>query len=264
MPYPLASGALPVSRAGAPVRVMVVDDSVVVRGLMSRWLNDVPGITVISSQPNGAAALRELDRAHPDIVLLDIEMPEMDGITALPLMLEKRRDLVVIMASGLTQRNAEITLRALALGAKDYIPKPDSNHLLTTSLDFRRGLIEKITVLGAAARGKHVIARLDEGRASFADATQLPRSFALRPFSTVLPRVVAIGSSTGGPQALRALFGTLNPAMMRIPVLITQHMPPGFTAILAEQLGRNSGRPAHEARHGDLIEPGQIYVAPGG
>ena len=260
MPSPLVSGTRPQSQADGAVRVMIVDDSVVVRGLIARWLDAVPGITVVSSQPNGAAALRELDRARPDVVLLDIEMPEMDGITALPLMLEKRRDLVVIMASGLTQRNAEISLRALALGAKDYIPKPDTNHVITTSVAFRRDLIEKITVLGAAVRGQHVITRLGRPGEAFAD---LPHAMPLRPFSMVAPRVLAIGSSTGGPQALHAMFKTLGPAMAGIPVLVAQHMPPNFTAILADQLGRDCGWPSQEGRHGEILKPGRIYVAPG-
>jgi two-component system chemotaxis response regulator CheB len=243
---------------------MIVDDSVVVRGLIARWLNAVPEIAVVSSQPNGAAALRELDRARPDVVLLDIEMPVMDGITALPLMLAKRKDLVVIMASGLTQRNAEISLRALALGARDYIPKPDANHVITTSVAFRRDLIEKVTVLGAAARGRHVIARLGQSAEIFADSVQFPRAIALRPFSAAMPRALAVGSSTGGPQALYALFRTVGPAMAGIPVLVAQHMPPNFTAVLADQLGKDSGRPAAEGRHGEILKPGRIYVAPGG
>lgn len=268
MPSPLESATPPRLKADAPLRVMIVDDSVVVRGLISRWLDAADGITVVSSRMNGASALADLDRARPDVVLLDVDMPEMDGITALPLMLEKRKDLVVIMASGLTQRNAEISLRALALGAKDYIPKPDGNQSLTTSADFRRELVEKIKALGAAARGNKCGPKLAAAEIAAAVATgeaAIPyRGFPLRPFSDVPPRILVIGSSTGGPQALNVLFATVGPAMARVPVLLTQHMPPTFTSILADQLGRISGRPAQEGRDGEPLQPGHILVAPGG
>lgn len=264
MPVSLASDTAPQLKAAGPLRVMVVDDSVVVRGLISRWLDAVDGITVVSSQMNGAAALADLDRARPDIVLLDVDMPVMDGITALPLMLEKRKDLVVIMASGLTQRNAELSLRALALGAKDCIPKPDGNRFITTSLEFRRELIDKVKVLGAAARGNKCAPAQAPVREAVAAGVVFRRAISLRPFSEVPPRILAIGSSTGGPQALYALFATIGPAITRVPVLVIQHMPAGFTSILADQLGRISGRPALEGRHGDHLTPGCIHVAPGG
>jgi two-component system chemotaxis response regulator CheB len=135
-----------------PVRVMVVDDSVVVRGLVSRWIEEEPGLAVAASLRNGRDAVDQLDRVDPDVVILDIEMPELDGISALPLMLAKKRDLVVIMASTLTRHNAEISLKALSLGAADYIPKPETNRGVTTSATFRRELIEKIRELGGRRR----------------------------------------------------------------------------------------------------------------
>jgi len=106
------------------IRVMVVDDAVVVRGLVSRWVEEEPGLVLAASLRNGREAVDQLDRVDPDVVILDIEMPELDGISALPLLLAKKRDLVVIMASTLTRQNAEVSLRALSLGAADYIPKP--------------------------------------------------------------------------------------------------------------------------------------------
>ena len=122
---PIASAA----RAAGPdpIRVMVVDDAVVVRGLVSRWIEEEPGLTVVASLRTGREAVDQLERADPDVVILDVDMPELDGIAALPLLLEKKRDLVVIMASTLTRRNAEISLKALSLGAADYIPKPETN-----------------------------------------------------------------------------------------------------------------------------------------
>jgi two-component system chemotaxis response regulator CheB len=125
------------------VRVMVVDDAVVVRGLFSRWIDAEADLEVVASLPTGREAVAQIERADPDVVVLDVDMPELDGIAALPLLLEKKRDVVVIMASTQTRRNAEISLKALSLGATDYIPKPDSSREVTGSASFRRDLIEK-------------------------------------------------------------------------------------------------------------------------
>src|SRR5689334_8157107 len=136
----------------APIRVMVVDDAVVVRGLVSRWIEEEPGLEVVASLRTGRQAVDQVERANPDVVILDVEMPELDGLSALPLLLEKKRDLVVIMASTLTRRNAEVSLKALASGAADYIPKPETNREVTTSASFRRELIDKIRQLGGRRR----------------------------------------------------------------------------------------------------------------
>ena len=112
---------------GRRIRVMIVDDAVVVRGLFARWVEAEPDLEVVATLRSGREAVAQLERVSPDVVVLDIDMPDLDGIAALPLLLEKKRDLIVIMASTLTRRNAEISLRALSLGATDYIPKPTSN-----------------------------------------------------------------------------------------------------------------------------------------
>src|SRR4029078_12111376 len=153
------------------IRVMLVDDAVVVRGLFARWVEAEPDLEVgatlrtgrdaANHLEGGAAwgpgrdAVNQLERVDPDVVVLDVDMPELDGIAALPLLLEKKRDLVVIMASTLTRRNAEISLRALSLGAADYIPKPGSNREVSASTAFRRDLIEKIRQLGLRAKRLH-------------------------------------------------------------------------------------------------------------
>jgi two-component system, chemotaxis family, protein-glutamate methylesterase/glutaminase len=253
-----------------PIRVMVVDDAVVVRGLVSRWIEEEPGLVLAASVRTGREAVAQVERAHPDVVVLDVDMPELDGISALPLLLEKNRDLVVIMASTLTRRNAEISLRALSLGAADYIPKPETNHGITTSATFRRELIDKIRQLGS--RRRNALARSPLAAAPGArpalravePAVAAPPSIKLRPFTAALPRVLVIGSSTGGPQALTLVVAGLSGIFERIPVLITQHMPPTFTTILAEHLARASGRPAYEPNHGEPINPGTLYLAPGG
>ncbi len=138
--------------ASAAIRVMVVDDAVVPRGMMARWINAEPDLRVVAALHNGREAIEQFERTAPDVVLLDVDMPEVDGITALQRLLEKRRDLVVLMVSTLTRRNAEVSLRALSLGALDYLTKPETDRDLTGSLTFRRDLIEKIRTLGARRR----------------------------------------------------------------------------------------------------------------
>jgi two-component system chemotaxis response regulator CheB len=264
-----------VAAANAPaaisrrIRVMIVDDAVVVRGLFSRWVEAEPDLEVVASLRTGRQAVNQIERVDPDVVVLDVDMPELDGIAALPLLLEKRRDLVVIMASTLTRRNAEISLRALALGATDYIPKPESSREVTGSPTFRRELIEKIRTLGQRARRLRLGRRLAGVAApplqpAATPAMAIHPDVLLRPMPVISPRVLVIGCSTGGPQALSTIIPKLGSVIERAPVLITQHMPPTFTAIMAEHLERISGRPAREAQDGEEIDAGRIYVAPGG
>jgi two-component system chemotaxis response regulator CheB len=266
---------------GRRIRVMIVDDAAVVRGLFSRWVESEADLEVVASLRTGREAVNQLERADPDVVVLDIDMPELDGIAALPLLLAKKRDLVVIMASTLTRRNAEISLKALSLGAADYIPKPTTNHEVAASATFRRELIEKIRQLGL--RSKRL--RLAQARAASPPASNssslasksspplqpgLPVSgsahppIALRPMPATPPRVLLIGASTGGPQALNALVAQISGVLERAPVLITQHMPATFTAILAEHLARIAKCPVREARAGEEVNAGTIYLAPGG
>lgn len=282
-------------RGEPTVRVMVVDDAVVVRGLMARWLGEAGGIEVVASHRNGRAAVEDMERADPDVVVLDIEMPEMDGMAALPEILKKKRNVIVIMASTLTRRNAEISLKCLSLGATDYVPKPESNAAVTTSPEFRREIVEKVKALGRRAlslRGASSPGRSEPmTRAELATrspaspagfrasapasaagggflakerAAQSGGDFRLRPFPNTVPRVLVIGASTGGPQALNTVVAGIAKMIDRVPVLIVQHMPATFTTILAEHLARASGKPCAEAVDGEPIRPGRIYVAPGG
>ncbi len=227
-----------------PIRVMIVDDSAVVRGLVSRWIGEEAGMEVVARHANGKLAVADVVRSAPDLILLDVEMPVMDGLEALPLLLKARPGVRVLMVSTLTKRNAEISFKALSLGALDYLPKPDSNSELTLSADFRGEVIRKIKALGPVRLPR---ADLDGGAPQAAGkAGSLvghgQRAFRQRPFSLVPPRVLAIGSSTGGPQALASVLGALSPWLTRVPVLIAQHMPPMFTAVLAERLSKASGR----------------------
>ena len=256
---------------GRRIRVMIVDDAVVVRGLFGRWVEAEPDLEVVASLRTGREAVNQVERADPDVVVLDVDMPELDGIAALPLLLEKKRDLVVIMASTLTRRNAEISLKALSLGAADYIPKPASNREVTGSPSFRRDLIEKIRQLGLRSkrlRFGNLRARVPGTEAPAALPPKLRASAAqpitLRPLPATAPRVLVIGSSTGGPQALNTIVTQIGSVLDRAPVLITQHMPPTFTTILAEHLARLTKRPAREAVEGEEVNAGTIYLAPGG
>lgn len=249
---------------------MVVDDSVVIRGMISRWIGAEPDMVVAASLRTGLDAVNQLERINPDVAVLDIEMPELDGISALPQLLAKKRDLIIIMASTLTRRNAEISFKALSLGASDYIPKPESTREATAAETFRHDLIQKIRHLGAKVRraaSPSLAPTLDRPREASARSPAAPVAqpqLMRRPFSMLAPRVLLIGSSTGGPQALMALVAEIGPVIDRFPVLITQHMPPTFTTILAEHLARTSRRPAHEAIDGEVVKAGKIYLAPGG
>ena len=250
-----ASDAAPAEQSPdhKPVRVMVVDDSAVVRGLVSRWIEEEPGLEVVARHANGKLAVEDVARSAPDVILLDIEMSVLDGLEALPLLLRARPDVRVLVVSTLTKRNAEISFKALALGALDYVPKPETNREITTLPDFRDEVIRKVRALAGA--------RLRGGPRGDAASAVVP--FKQRAFSLVPPRVIAVGSSTGGPQALASLFEVLSPALDRCPVVIAQHMPPMFTTILAERLARATGREVREGVDGEPLRPGTIYVAPG-
>ena len=250
---------------------MVVDDSVVIRGMISRWIAAEPDMEVAASLRTGLDAVNQIERISPDVAVLDIEMPELDGIAALPRLLAKKRDLIVIMASTLTRRNAEISFKALSLGASDYIPKPESTREAAAADIFHHDLIQKIRHLGAKVRRTASPSIAPATPAPVREAALRPTSapaaqtqLMRRPFSMLAPRVLLIGSSTGGPQALMSLVTEIGPVIDRFPVLITQHMPPTFTTILAEHLARSSRRPAREAIEGEIVKAGQIYLAPGG
>ncbi len=261
-----------------PYRVMVVDDSAVVRGLETRMLESDPSIKVVASVGNGQVAIQALDRHDIEVVVLDIEMPVMDGLTALPLLLQKNPGIRVIMSSTLTQKNAEVSMRALELGATDYISKPSSSRELTGGADFKTELVEKVKALGASARAGTGIRRRPTasgappaGARPAAAPVAVPEkrslhagTVTLRPAGSDRPDVIAIGSSTGGPQALFTVLAALKKAGgVTQPILITQHMPATFTTILAEHITRISGFSAKEASDGEKIEGGKVYVAPG-
>lgn len=257
---------------GSPFRIMLVDDSAVIRGMLHRWLSADPECQIVGSYHNGVQAVQHVKSCGAEIVILDIEMPEMDGLTALPQLIGQAPGVQVLMSSTLTRRNADISIRALSMGAVDYIPKPESARSGSATEDFQRELLQKVKAIGAALRkgrsGRPVARRpadSSKGRSAPAPAIKSgspAKEIVLRPASKNRPDILAIGSSTGGPQALFSLLGGLKQSL-RVPIIITQHMPPTFTAILAEHIQNSTGIPAREAEHGDQLRNGEILVAPG-
>lgn len=250
----------------AQIQVMVVDDSAVVRGLLTRTLESDPLIKVAASVGNGSMALAALDRAEIEVVILDVEMPVMDGLTALPKLIRARPGIQVIMASTMTRKNAAVSLKALAAGAADYIAKPSSNRELNSAEDFKRELVGKVKALAIAARASR---GLPMPRAREPVAAESPparphggRPVRLRDAPILAPAIIGIGSSTGGPQALLTLLSSFA-AAVNLPILVTQHMPAMFTTILAEHLAHACGIPAAEAQDGEPVAARRIYVAPG-
>jgi len=240
------------------IRVLVVDDSVVVRRIVTEALRADPEIEVIGSAPNGRLALARVDQLNPDVITMDIEMPEMDGLSALRELRKTRPRLPVIMFSTLTERAASATLDALALGANDYVTKPTalgSPEAVTRML--QEQLVPKVKALAARPRAGHgavgpTIASIRPGNVALQRLRAIPGQV----------QVLTIGVSTGGPNALALLIPTL-PATLPVPVLIVQHMPPLFNRLLAERLNAASAIRVKEATAGEPIVAGTAYIAPG-
>ncbi len=230
-------------------RVLICDDSAVAREALTRLLESDPDVRVVARAGNGQAALDAVTRQHVDVVLLDVDMPIMDGMTALPLLLNASPGVRVIMASTLTQNGADVALRALRNGAADYLPKPSIHDMEGDG--FQRELLGKV-------KGHASIQRAADPRSG-----GLLGSLSLRPAGR-RPRLLAIASSTGGPRALFDLAqGLAARGPLPVPVVVVQHMPPTFMPILAEHLGRAGNLPCTEAQDGEVLQPGRIYLAPG-
>jgi two-component system chemotaxis response regulator CheB len=233
------------------VRVLVVDDSVVVRRLVTDALSSDARCEVVGSAANGKIALAKISQVNPDIVTMDIEMPEMDGLECLAALRKLHPKLPVIMFSTLTERAAAATLKALSLGATDYVAKPSAGGIEAAQQMVREQLLPKVLQFGSPAGVPRAL------RPTPAPAV---RSAAGKPLQPV--RLLAIGCSTGGPNALTALLERF-PARLPVPVVITQHMPPVFTRLLAERLRAHTRLPVSEAQGGEVLAPGDIWIAPG-
>ena len=246
------------------IRVLIVDDAVVVRRLLSDVLTNDPDLEVAGTAANGRIALSKLPQLNPDLVTLDVEMPEMDGLEALAEMRKSYPKLPIIMFSTLTERGASATLDALALGANDYVTKPANvGSVVAATQSIRDELIPKIKafcseVTGVAKAATAVQPSIAGRRAAIPSVT---RPQVARPTQRV--DIVAIGVSTGGPNALAKLLPGL-PANFPVPVVIVQHMPPIFTKYLAQRLAASAKIPVCEGAPGDLLRSSGVWLAPGG
>ena len=228
-----------------PVRVLLVDDSPTVRAVFARLIDEEADLQLVASEESAERAIAAILTSAPDVILLDLDMPGMGGLHAIPMLIELATPARVLVVSSLTVRGAEHTLAALSLGAADTFAKPRPGKF---DKDYRAALLRKIRLLGRVAK-----------RARLTSSTP---SQTLRPAAKVAPHVLAIGASTGGIHALGQLLGSL-PAKVHIPILVTQHLPGSFMEPFVRQLHAASGRGATVARDGMALLPGQILVAPG-
>lgn len=236
------------------VRVLVVDDSVVVRRMLTEILGSEPWIEVVGTAANGRIALQKLTQVNPDLVTMDVEMPELDGLETLRELRKTHPKLPVIMFSTLTERGAHTTLEALSLGATDYATKPQgTTGIVAASQDVRAQLLPKIRALFPRVAAGSVPAVRISVRPPFKPPV-VARARKIQ--------LLAIGCSTGGPNALASLFAQL-PGNLPVPIVVTQHMPPLFTKFLADRLTAHSAVTVIEAQGGELLVPGKAYLAPG-
>ncbi len=244
------------------LRVLIVDDTVLYRKILSDVLRNIPQVEVIGSAPNGKIALSKIEQLHPDLITLDVEMPEMDGLQTLEHLRRMSERPAVIMVSSLTRKDAMVTMKALQLGAFDFITKPEKTGIQENVKELTQQFIPKINALLRRKSGGYV-----SGASSTASTVSSTVSAPVRPAtrSTLItpPRAVTIGISTGGPQALGEVIPRL-PGDFPVPIYIVQHMPPVFTRALAESLDKKSALTVVEAQNGVSGKPGHVYIAPGG
>jgi two-component system chemotaxis response regulator CheB len=235
----------------SPIKVLVVDDSPFMRRAIARMITSEPAITIVGQATNGAEAIERIAELRPDVVTMDIEMPVMDGLTALKRIMTER-PLPIIMMSTLTQAGSSATLQALELGAFDFVPKPESSMLDVFTVQH-----ELTSKIKEACRPRRT-----GPLPPLPVVTEAPPKIG-QPQGIQRIDLVAIGISTGGPPALQAVLPQL-PSDFPVPVLVVQHMPPGFTRSLAERLDKLSGIRVKEAEQGEKLEPATVYIAPAG
>lgn len=241
--------------------VILVDDSSVIRGVLARIIGTDPNIEVTGSVANGQLAVSIARTKKPDVIILDVEMPVMDGLTALPEILKVSPNTKIIMCSGLTAKGANTTIKAMALGAVECIVKPDSAQKTGPGSPFQTQLLNLINALS----GKTPAPSARKTTTTITPTHSPTGTFTLKNDLAAYkgkPKIVAIGSSTGGPQALFSVLKDIG--KLDVPIVITQHMPATFTKILATHIQQQCGTPAHEGEEGMIVEAGNIYVAPGG
>ena len=260
------------------ISVLVVDDSALMRNLISRMVEDTPGLVVAEKAMNGNFALQKIPRVNPDVIVLDLEMPEMNGIEFLKERKKQGINIPVVILSSIAAKGAEITMEALSLGASDFVQKP-SGSISEDIHVVKDTLVSKLLGYGTAYRrslGKKVLAPSEYAPKTpstkntdlavhFKLAVEAPAAPAAPPNQIRKPsktEIIAIGISTGGPDALRLVFSKLDVDLM-IPIVVVQHMPAGFTNEFAKSLDRICPLEVKEAEDGDEIKPGRILIAQG-
>ncbi len=243
------------------IRVVVVDDSALMRRMISDYISDVPDMEVVATASDGHKAVEVCRKHKPDVVTLDVQMPRMDGLATLDVLLEQR-PVPVIMVSALTRAGADVTLDALERGALDYVAKPERGSGVERALG--HDLIRKIRSVAGADVHRVLRIRRDrkQNRAKKAPIQAAPSSVVETGASGLADKCIAIGISTGGPPALASLFETLRPPLP--PIVVVQHMPASFTGPLGRRLNGLSKLTIKEAATGDVLRPNHVFIANGG
>ncbi|MCP4023922.1 MAG: chemotaxis response regulator protein-glutamate methylesterase [Desulfobacteraceae bacterium] len=248
-----------------PIKALVVDDTIIYRKIVGDVLKEIPGVEVVGTANNGKIALSKIKTLKPDLISLDIEMPEMNGIEVLKALQEEPDSPTVVMLSTLTHKGSEMTIKALELGAFDFVPKPDEGKMADNLLKVKDAIVP---IIEALKRQRETRLRI---RGKIASKSSPARPVVRKPPIKVpdtpirksKSEIIGIGISTGGPNALTKMIPML-PSSIKAPILIVQHMPPMFTASLANSLNSKTQLEVKEAEDGDVILPGKILIAPGG
>ncbi|WP_319404651.1 chemotaxis response regulator protein-glutamate methylesterase [uncultured Desulfosarcina sp.] len=251
-----------------PLRVMVVDDTVLYRKIVSDTLATLPGVEVVGSAHNGKAAIAKLATLKPDLLTLDIEMPEMNGIEVLDHIHRHAPHIGAIMLSTLTHEGGAMTMKALELGAFDFIPKPQTGTMAENREKIESAIAPMIRAFQRSARIPGILKTASRpGKTAITPAFEKSSASALNtlrtPFKHSKSEIIAIGISTGGPNALAKMLPMI-PGDIGVPLLIVQHMPPMFTQSLANSLASKCAIAVREAKQGDPLLPNTAFIAPGG
>jgi len=257
------------------IKVLIVDDTVVYRKILKDVVSEIDSIEVVGTAPNGDLALKKIPMNYPDLVLLDVEMPVMDGLETLQKIKKDYPDIGVIMVSGVNERQAAITMQALSAGAIDFVAKPTGNNMIENTKLLKQSLAPIISLFAAKKGIKQTAPKTRDVKDiitptfTFTQKESIPDAEFLKKISARFadkPKkfdILVIGVSTGGPNAL-AKFVPLLPPDLNIPILVVQHMPPMFTKSLADHLNSKSSVPVMEAYDKQIIEKNKVYIAPGG
>ena len=253
-----------------PLKVLIVDDTIVYRKIVSDVLSDLPDVEVVGSAHNGKAAITKMTSLKPDILTLDIEMPEMNGLEVLQYIKDKRLDVGAVMLSTLTHEGGEMTMKALELGAFDFILKPQEGNMVDNTEALKKTIVPILKAFTRQNEIKHLLKgkigskESDKEHKRFSESDQaVQRMHALTSRLRQRSEIVAIGISTGGPKALAQMMPSL-PSNLGVPILIVQHMPPMFTMSLAKSLDNKCSFDVREAKDGDAVVSNVAFIAPGG